>query len=160
MPLYLGIAGAVLLLIMHILQSGPSTAYTQSLLAQKGVTGFNPVTLYLGYAVSFLVYPGIFLILLLLGANKPRRGSVFAVLWLVVSAVEVVSSVYGIVSKSKETEDLKAIAAAMLPGGYYLLTLFGLAGILCVLASCILLLKRLHTPEPAAKDGADPVPIP
>lgn len=160
MPLYLGVAGTVLLLIMHILQSGPSTAYTQSLLAQKGVTGFNPMTLYLGYAVSFLVYPGIFLVLLLLGANKPRRGSVFAVLWLVVSAVETGSSVYSIVSKSQATEDLRAIAAAMVPGGYYLLTLFGLAGVLCILASCILLLKRLHTPEPAAEDGADPAQLP
>ena len=161
MPLYLGVAAAVLLLIYYILQSGPSSAYTQSLLAQKGATtGFNPMTLYIGYAVSFLIYPGIFLILLLLGAKKPRRGSAFAILWLVVSAAEIVSSVYSLVSKSKTTEDLKAIAAAMVPGGFYFYAALGLVGIMCILVSCIVLLKRLHTPEPAAENGADSVQLP
>lgn len=36
----------------------------------------------------------------------------------------------------------------MVPGGYYLYVSLGLLGSLCILASCIVFLKRLHTPQP------------
>lgn len=154
MPLYLGIAAAILLLIYFILQSGPSQAYTESLLAKQGITnlGSAGTYTYIGYVVSFLIYPGIFLILLAVGAGKPRRGSTFAVLWLIISALNVISSVYGMIKPS----DLKTIAAVMVPGGFYLYSSLGLLGSLCVLASCIVFLKRLHTPEFLPGNGETP----
>ena len=152
MPLYLGVAAAVLLLLYFILQAGPSQAYTQSLLANQGITNLNPTGTYIGYVISFLIYPGIFLILLAVGAGKPRRGSTFAVLWLVIAALNVISSVYGMIKPS----DLKTIADVMVPGGFYLYSSLGLLGSLCVLASCIMLLKRLHTPEFLPENGETP----
>lgn len=159
LPLYLGIAGTVLLLIYMILQSGPSQAYTESVLAKAGVSSFNPMTTYIGYLVSFLIYPGIFFILLLVSAGKPRRGAAFAIVWTVISAIEIVSSLYSMVKPS----ELKTIAAAMVPGGFYLYALLGLLGNLCVLAACAVFLKRLHTPpqvlpaeEFSAQNGGNP----
>ena len=153
LPLYLGIAGPILILIEMILQSGVTQAYTASVVAKLGVS-FNPATTYISSIVGFIIYPGIFLILLLVGVSKPRRGSTFAVVWIVISAIEILSPLYSMVAQSQQVEEMKKIAADMVPGGYNLLTVLGLLGSACILASCIVFLKRLHTPAnlPAA-DG-------
>lgn len=155
LPLYLGIAGAILILIASILQSGPSQAYAASETARLGVS-LNPMTTYISSIVGFVIYPGIFLILLLVGVGKPRRGSAFAVVWIVISGLEILSSLYSLLAASQQVEDLKKISAAMVPGGYYLFALLAFLGNAGILASCIVFLRRLHTPgNLPASEGFD-----
>ncbi len=145
MPLYLGIAGAALMVIAAILQSGPTQAYTASVYAKLGAT-YHPMTVYATSIGGLLVDPGVFLVLLLVGAGKPRRGSAFAVVWIVISGLSVVSGLYSLFASSQQVQDIKNLSAAMVPGGYYLYASLGLLGSLCILACCIVFLKRLHTP--------------
>ena len=127
LPLYLGIAGAVLLVIAAILQWGPSQAYAASLYAQLGVS-VNPAATYAESIGGLLVYPGVFLVLLLVGAAKPRRGSAFAVVWIVISGLEILSGLYSLFASSAAIKAIKQLAAAMVPGGYYLYASLGFLG--------------------------------
>lgn len=141
-PLYFGLAGALLILISMILQSGVSTAFTNSMLASSGITigqTFFTVLMIIG----FIIYPGIFLILLLVAANKEKRGTAFSVVWIVFSALDLLSSLKNLFAPVAQMKDL---AAQLVPGGYYLYSVLGLLGYAGVLISCILILQRLHQP--------------
>ncbi|MCI1954893.1 MAG: hypothetical protein LKJ21_00755 [Oscillospiraceae bacterium] len=155
-PLYLGIAGAVLLLVNVILSSGVSTAYVNSVYATAGLAFTMSQTVMLALSlVFFVIYPGIFLILLLVGANKPRRGTAFAVVWIVFSGLGTLSALYSLFASNAQIRDL---SNQLVPGGFYLYSILGLIGQVCVLVSCILLLKRLHTPpeQPQNLEAANP----
>ncbi len=143
LPLYFGIASAVLILIYQILYSGVSVAYTKVKLSQMGYTyNISPVLNAVQMIIGYIIYPGIFLILLLLGANKPKRGSAFSIVWLIFSALSIISNVTTLFNAS-----LRDLSNQMVPGGFYPYMIIGLLGYICMLVSCILMLKRLHTPE-------------
>lgn len=143
-PLYLGLAAGVLILIGTILQSGVMTAYLNDVYAKLGLSiNVNSTLILVGLIVGFLIYPGIYLILLLAGANTPRRGTAFAVVWIVFSALGILSELKNVLAPDSSLKDL---SNQLVPGGFYLYSLLGLIGQICVLVSCILLLKRLHTP--------------
>lgn len=148
-PLYLGIAGAVLLLVGTILSSGVSTAYVNSIYSAAGLAiTMSPTVMLVMSLVWFVVYPGIFLILLLVGANKPKRGTAFAVVWLVFSGLGTISGLYNLIVAQPQ---MKELAAQLVPGGFYLYMILNLVGHICVLISCILMLKRLQTPPEQAQ---------
>ena len=141
-PLYFGLAGALLILISTILASGVSTAYANSLLGSSGITigqTFFTVISIIGY----VIYPGIFLILLLTAVNKEKRGTAFSVVWIIFSALYLLSSLKNLFAPVAQLKDL---SAQLVPGGYYLYSVLGLLGYACVLISCILILQRLHQP--------------
>ena len=141
-PLYFGLAGALLILISTILESGVSTAFTNSLLASSGITiGQTFFTVFT--IIGFVIYPGIFLILLLVAVNKEKRGTAFSVVWIVFSALYVLSALKNLFAPVPQLRD---ISAQLVPGGYYLYMVLSLLGYACVLISCILILKRLHQP--------------
>ncbi len=144
-PLYLGLAAAVLLLVSMILKSGVSTAYTNLLLAARGfTTTVSQPTVLIGSIIGFIVYPGIFLILLLVSVGKPKRGTAFCVVWIVFSVLGTLGSLYSLFAVDAQ---LKVLSTQLVPGGYYLFTLLSLVGNICVLVSCILLLQRLKKPQ-------------
>ena len=146
MPLYFGLAAGVLLLIGTILQSGVTTAYTNAVLASSGMSvGQTPILI--GTIIGFVIYPGIFLILLILGMNKPKRGSAFPVVWIVFSAISILSGLYNLLATSAQSIQLKEMANQLVPGGFYLYSLLSLLGCICMMISCIALMKRLHQPE-------------
>ncbi|HEX3016619.1 MAG TPA: hypothetical protein VHP31_02050 [Caproicibacter sp.] len=145
MPLILGLAGGVLLLIGTILQSGVSTAYVNYVYSTVGlnITISQNIMLIIS-VIGFLIYPGIFLLLLLLGMNQPKRGTAFAVVWIVFSGLGTLS---GLVNLIHANADLMALSNQLVPGGYYLYSILSLLGQVCILLSCIAMLKRLHQPE-------------
>lgn len=144
-PLYLGLAAAVLLLVSTILQSGVSTAYTNLLLAARGfTTTVSQSAVLIGSIIGFIVYPGIFLILLLVSVSKPKRGTAFCVVWIVFSVLGTLGNLYSLFAANAQLKDL---STQLVPGGYYLFTLLSLVGNICVLVSCILLLQRLKKPQ-------------
>lgn len=144
-PLYLGLAAAVLLLVSAILKSGVSTAYVNLLLAAQGVaTTIGQSTILIGSIIGFIVYPGIFLILLLVSVNKPKRGTTFCVVWIVFSVLGTLGSLYSLIAANAQLKDL---SSQLVPGGYYLFSLLSLLGNICVLLSCILLMQRLKKPQ-------------
>lgn len=143
-PLYLGILSAILLLISSILQSGVTKAYTNSILASTGLTMgqayFTSVSV-----IGFVIYPGIFLILLLTAIKKPKRGTAFSVVWIIISGISVLFGLKSIFTNSQ----IKALADQLVPGGFYLYSVLSLLGGICMLFSCILLLQRIQQ----AKNG-------
>lgn len=141
-PLYFGLAGALLILISTILQSGVMTAFTNSMFASSGLTiGQTFITVFM--LIGFLIYPGIFLILLLTAVNKEKRGIAFSVVWIVFSAINFLSELKNLFAPVAQLKDL---SAQLVPGGFYLYSVLGLLGYACVLISCILILQRLHQP--------------
>ena len=70
-PVYFGLAGALLILIGDILQSGVATAYTNAMLAERNVAAtVTQANTMIGIIIGLVVYPGIFLILLLSGMHQ------------------------------------------------------------------------------------------
>ncbi len=144
-PLYFGLAAAVLLLVGEILESGVITAYTNSMLAARNIAiqvSQLPVSIEL--IVWFVIFPGIFLILLLAAVNRPKRGTAFSVVWIVFAALGLLGNLYNLLAGNAQLRDL---SNQLVPGGFYLYMLLLLAGYVCVLVSCILLLRRLHAPQ-------------
>ncbi|HEX3026210.1 MAG TPA: hypothetical protein VHR42_03150, partial [Clostridia bacterium] len=94
-PLYLGILSGILLLISTILQSGVTKAYTNSLLASTGLTMgqayFTSISV-----IGYVIYPGIFLILLLMAIKKPKRGTAFSIVWIILSGLSVIFGIRSI----------------------------------------------------------------
>jgi|GEM_PF-1317918 hypothetical protein len=147
-PLYFGIASAVLILIYRILSSGVSIAYAREKLSPKGIIyDLNPAQNVVGIIVNYIIYPGIFLVLLLQGADKPKRGFAFPIVWAVFSCF----SILLIIVKMFQA-DLRDFANQMIPDGFYPYILLDLLGSICMLVSCVLMLQRLHEPEQLTAD--------
>ncbi|HCW80564.1 MAG TPA: hypothetical protein DG942_05610 [Ruminococcaceae bacterium] len=144
-PVYFGLAGALLILIGDILQSGVATAYANAMLAERNVAAtVTQASTMIGIIIGLVVYPGIFLILLLSGIRRPKRGTAFSVLWIIISALNIVSGIYGMLAGNKK---LMSLSSQLVPGGHYTLALLVLAGNVCVLISCIIILRRIQKPK-------------
>lgn len=160
-PLYLGIAASLLAVLSTVVSSGITQAYAASLLQKQGLpanyAGSTTITSY----VMLLIDPGIFLLLLLLARNKPKRGTAFCVVWIIVGGFSILSSVYYMINRAA-TADLWELAEAVMPGGMAVVYTMSMASSLCMVVCCILLLKRLHTPlpqpdgEPAPDEASQP----
>ncbi|HEX3016620.1 MAG TPA: hypothetical protein VHP31_02055 [Caproicibacter sp.] len=147
LPLYLGLAAGILLLAGNILY--PGVIYNIQLDAAGGTSYFSsflyrPIALQI---VEFLIYPGIFLILLLLAIKEPRRGSAFAILWIVFSALGILSLILSGIFMAPYV--LPSSGRQISANAIYLCisTLLTVLGSLSLLLSCIALLKRLHQPD-------------
>ncbi len=143
-PLYLGIVSGILLLISTILQSGVTKAYTNSMLASTGLTMGQAYFTVIS-VIGFVIYPGIFLILLLMAVKKPKRGTAFSVVWIIISGLSVIFGLKGLFTNPQ----LRDLSNQLVPGGFYLYSVLSLLGGVCMLVSCILLLQRIQQ----AKNG-------
>lgn len=154
-PLYLGLAATLLAVLSTVMSAGITQAYTASVLQKQGLpasyAGATTITSY----VMLLIDPGIFLLLLLLARSKPKRGTAFCVIWIIIGAVSILSSVYALINRGT-TAELWDLAEAIMPGGMAIVYALSFASSICMVGCCILLLKRLHTPLPLP-DG-EPMP--
>ena len=155
-PFTLGIAGGVALLISHILSYNLNpiiAAATYSALGIQAPEAASGATGLISTVAGFLVMPGIFLILLTLGRNREKRGSAFAVVWIVVTALMLAVNLASQFMMKAVISQVIAAVDAVMPGGYYIIYGFELVGSALIIASCAAFLKRLH--EPPAYDGPD-----
>lgn len=155
-PLYFGLAAMLLMVVSGILQSGVSTAYTNAVLLSRGVDfTVSPASMAILTIIGLVIYPGIFLILLLVSVNRPRRGTAFCVVWGILSGLALLLNVSSLFSANVgPNAQLTALANQLVPGGYYLYAGLSLAASACVLVSCIVLFHRLHTLELPVNDNA------
>lgn len=163
-PLYFGLAAALLLVADAILLSGVQTALMNAQFAANGINvTLPPAFTAIGSVIGLLIYPGIFLILLLVSVNRPKRGTAFCIVWAVLSGIAVLSGLSvlsGIanlfMANTGVMAQSEALTNQLVPGGYPLVAGLGLAGSACILISCILLLIRLNKSElPEAEPAAD-----
>lgn len=147
LPFSLGMAAGVALLLETILSFNLAEIQTQATLAAMEM---DPSTAGpsspLITIISFLIYPGIFLLLLFLGKNKEKRGSAFAVVWIIIPAISVISTIASIFAMKNVTLQVAAAVDLVMPGGYWIENGLALLGWGLMIASCIVLWKRLHQP--------------
>lgn len=163
LPFTLGMAAGVVLLLETILSFSLSpiiTKVTVAYMAAKAnisasaASSGGSIGGTVGIVVSFLIVPGIFLLLLFLGKNREKRGSTFAVVWIVIAALSVVSSLFSLVKGGELQQQIAEAVNMMMPGGYWIENGLALIGHLLIIASCAAFLKRLH--EPPVLDDAGP----
>lgn len=157
-PLYFGLAAALLLVVDTILQSGVTTALWNAQFSSQGYDiTFPPAFTAIRSVIGLLIYPGIFLILLLVSVNRPKRGTAFCIVWAILSGLTVLSGIANLFMTNIEViAQSEALTNQLVPGGYPLVAGLSLAGSACILISCILLLIRLNKPElPEAEPAAD-----
>ena len=154
-PLYLGLAASLLAVISTVMSAGITQAYTASVLQKQGLSASYAGTTTITSYVMLLIDPGIFLLLLLLARSKPKRGTAFCVVWIIIGAVSILSSIYSLINRAT-TAELWELAEAIMPGGMAIIYTMSTASSICMVVCCILLLKRLHTPLPLP-DG-EPIP--
>lgn len=154
-PLYLGLAASLLAVISTVMSAGITQAYTASVLQKQGLSasyaGATTITSY----IMLLIDPGIFLLLLLLARSKPKRGTAFCVIWIILGAVSLLSTVFSLINRGT-TAELWDLAEAIMPGGMAVVYTMSTASSICMVICCILLLKRLHTPLPLP--DSEPMP--
>lgn len=157
LPFTLGMIGGVLLLLETILTVNLKSIETQATLSAMNLPATSgsaaSVSGLIGTVISFLIYPGIFLLLLLLGKNKEKRGSAFATVWIVISGISIISSIASTVALKKVLAQIASAVDTVMPGGYWIQNGLALAGCVLVIASCSVFLKRLHeTPVAGGPD--------
>ena len=154
-PLYFGLAASILALLSTVMSAGISQAYAASILQKQGLSasyaGATTITSY----IMLLIDPGIFLLLLLLAVKKPKRGTAFCVVWIIIGAVSILSTVYSLINRAA-TAELWELADAIMPGGMTVVYLMSAASSICMVVCCVLLLKRVRTPLPLP--GEEPQP--
>ncbi|MFU0831817.1 MAG: FtsK-4TM domain-containing protein [Oscillospiraceae bacterium] len=147
LPFNLGMAAGVALVLQAILSFNLSEIQTQATLTAMGLPDTTAgVSNPLWSIISFLVNPGIFLLLLFLGKNKEKRGSAFAVVWIVIPAISLISTIASIFAMKNVTLQVAAAVDLVMPGGYWIENGLALLGWGLMIASCIVLWKRLHQP--------------
>lgn len=160
LPFTLGIAGGVALLLSHILSYNLNpiiTAATYSAIGmQAPEAGSGGAMELISTIAGFLVMPGIFLILLTLGKNREKRGSAFAVTWIVITALMLVINLASQFMMKSIISQVIAAVDAVMPAGYYIIYAFDLIGSALIIASCAVLLKRLHEPPQFDQNGDFP----
>lgn len=142
LPFTLGILSGILLLLSTVLSVNLTQPYTEALLEAQGLSSSFGSVGTVSNVISFLIDPGIFLILLILGKNKPKRGKTFAVVWIVISGISILSGMYSLLVHSSETEQLYQLVDAVMPGGMTIASVMSLLGSGCMLVSCIVFLQR------------------
>ena len=147
LPAYLGAACGVLLLINTVISINISPIISSAVLKSQNMSVSVNSSVYLANnIISYIVYPGIFLILLFMGMNKYKRGKAFGIVWIVFSCLSLVSSFGSLALKSETTIITKNIIDTLVPGGMALYTAVSLLGSALMLASCIVFLRRFKTP--------------
>ena len=149
LPFTLGMAAGVVLLLETIL------SFSLSPIITKVTVDYMSAKMNVGAVVSFLVMPGIFLLLLFLGRNKEKRGSTFAVVWIVIAVLSIVSSVASLMifqNGELQKQIVEAVNTVM-PGGYWIENGLALIGHLLIIASCVVFWKRLHEPPVSEVPG-------
>lgn len=167
LPFTLGMAAGVALLLETILSFSLSPIITQvtasyvaakmNIKASAAASG-GSVGGMVGTIVGFLIVPGIFLLLLALGKKKEKRGSTFAVVWIVIALLSIVSSVATLFifqGGDLQKQIVEAVNTVM-PGGYWIENGLALIGHCLIIASCVTLWKRLHEPPVMDGPGAQP----
>ena len=153
LPFYLGIASGILLLINTIISINVKPLIESALYKSLNLNmTFNPVTNLVESIIGYIVVPGIFLILLFIGKNSPKRGKTFGVVWIIISGLSIISLAFSKLVGSSEivkktTEITANIVNAIIPGGMVLYTAVNVLGMVCMLASCIVFLTRFKMPE-------------
>lgn len=169
LPFTLGMAAGVALLLETILSFSLSPIITQVTVAymaaqqnikvSSSAASGGSVGGILGTVVSFLIVPGIFLLLLILGKNKEKRGGTFAVVWIVIAVLSIISSAAGMLflkNGDLQRQIVEAVNAVM-PGGYWIENGLALIGHVLIISSCAAFLKRLHEVPEADAPEAPPV---
>lgn len=160
LPFTLGMAAGVALLLETILSFSLNpiiSKVTASYLAAKmninaaATASGSSFGGMIGTVVGFLIVPGIFLLLLALGKNKEKRGSTFAVVWIVIAALSVASSLFSLLKGGDLQKQVVEAVNTVMPGGYWIENGLALIGDCLIIASCVTLWKRLH--EPPVMDG-------
>jgi hypothetical protein len=150
-PLILGVSGAVLLFIAMIINMTGLSSTSSGALADimyyfdlddlfSAVSGVSALSA-ISSIVSYIIYPGIFLTLLLLGMNNARRAAAFGVVWTVFSSLGVVVGVFAIVIVHM---------VGIFPVSVAVSQYVNLLGNLLVLSSCVyflVLLDRANIPQ-------------
>lgn len=153
LPFYLGVASGILFLINTIISINVKPLIKSALYKSQNLNmTVNPVTNLVESIIGYIIFPGIFLILLFIGKNSPKRGKAFGVVWIVLSGLSIISSVFSKLMGSSElikktTEITANIVNAIIPGGMALYTAVSMLGTVCMLASCIVFLTRFKMPE-------------
>lgn len=164
LPFTLGMAAGVALLLETILSFSLSPVIAQATtdyinaklkVQSSGAAGFSGSPIFI--IVSFLIDPGIFLLLLILGRNKEKRGSAFAVVWLVISGIGLISALITLLKGGELQQRISAAVNAVMPGGYWIENGIALIGGGLMAASCIAFLKRLHEPPVFEDPGLPPM---
>ena len=151
-PFILGMAAGVVLLLGTILSVNLKDIETQATLSAMKLpitatgSGAMATGSLIGTVIMVLIYPGIFLLLLFLGKNKEKRGSAFAIVWLAISILSIITSVASTVKMKNILAQVSAAVDTVMPGGYWLQSGLEYLGQLLVIVSCVFFLKRLHEP--------------
>lgn len=159
LPFTLGVAGGVALLLSHIFSYNLNpviTAATYSAIGMQAPADTSGVGGLIETIGGFLIMPGIFLILLALGRNREKRGSAFAVVWIVITALMLAINLASQFLMKAIIAQVVAAVDAVMPGGYWIIYGFDVLGSALIVASCIAFLRRLHEPPVYDGPGAEP----
>jgi energy-converting hydrogenase Eha subunit A len=117
--------------------------------------------MYVFIVVGYLAYPGIFLILLLIGANKPRRGMAFGVVWLIIaslSAVETLTNTLTFSLGSSSNSIYSQLFSSHVRAGMITVYCIQFLGSAAILISSIAFLSRLGKIKPEYIEPVYPQP--
>lgn len=157
LPMNFGIAAGIFLLLSTVLSMNLSQAYMQSVISNYGLPSSMGMVTIVTTVITFLLDPGIFLFLLFRAKNKPRRGTTFSIVWIVIAAISLVSGVVSLFSSNSASKEMSQIAETLLPGGMMIAQILSFLGYACMIASCVFLLLRFRDkrPKPAAAPADD-----
>ena len=161
LPFTLGMAGGVFLLLSQILSYSLNpviTSATYSALGRPELANASGAGGLVQAVVSFLIMPGIFLILLTLGKNREKRGGAFAVVWIVITSLMFLLGIASQFLMKGIIDQIIAAVDAVMPGGYWIIYGLDLIGSALVVASCAVFLRRLHEPPAPAGERKDGQP--
>jgi hypothetical protein len=165
LPFTLGMAAGIVLLLETILSYNLSPIITQVTVAYmsakmnisaSAASSGGSIGGTVGTIVGFLIVPGIFLLLLLLGKNREKRGSAFAVVWIVISALSMISSLFSLLKGGELQKQIVEAVNTVIPGGYWIENGLALIGYCLIIASCAVFWKRLHEPPEADAQEVPP----
>ncbi|WP_411676311.1 hypothetical protein [Caproicibacter sp.] len=163
LPFTLGISAGVVLLLETILSFSLSPVIAQATtdyinaqlkLQSSGGAGLSGSPIFI--VISFLIDPGIFLLLLVLGKNKEKRGSAFAIVWIVIGGLGLVSGLFTLLTGGELQQQITAAVDTVMPGGYWIETALSLIGCGLIIASCVVFLRRLHEPPVFDEPESEP----
>ena len=135
LPVVFGIIASILILFARII---PYSYLPLSLNILSSKYGILYIVTIIYEIFKYAIYPGIFLILLLTGINKPRRGFAFGVVWIVFSSLSIVWTVFELIrilSRISIGSQLFSLINISI--------IFSFFGSICVLISCIIFNARL-----------------
>lgn len=142
LPFDFGMISGMLFLIAYILlfyvfQHNISSL---NLLGFPSDTAYSFLAASISLVLSYLIYPGIFLILLQRGKSQARRGTSFGVFWIIVSASYIIFCIHAISGKKAAAAVLMA-ESALFSGAAILILILLLSGSVSLIISCISFLK-------------------